>query len=385
MNAVALKRKRSTWISYGQASAFGWFIYGLGPAMVLLSDEQGTTPVVMSLHTSAMALGTIISGALTPAFVVRWGRGRLLRVAGLGIALGISLLVFAPNTYVSLSATFLTGIFSAAAVTTTSSFLSHEHGPASPIALSEANAGAALTGLLSPLIIGALVGAGFGWRIGLFVAVVALVLLEVFRGPLSNYSQVEAHHTNTHGALSRAYWWGWLLIGCTTGAEFILISWSTELLRSWGGLADAAAVASAATFTSGLLFGRLILSQLARRLPSETLLRWMLVTAIIASLLFWLANLAPLMLVALFLCGLTMAGHWPLGITRLVRLGGNQPDRASALSAYATGIAGMLMPVVLGMIAQQVDTHTAFLMLPLVFVAALLIVLFKPEHPAPAA
>lgn len=359
-------------------------MYGLGPAMVLLSDEQKTSPVIMSMHTSAMAMGTIVTGALAPAFVARWGRGRLLRTAGIGISIGILMLVLAPNTAVSLSATFIAGVFAAAAVTTTSSFLNHEHGAASPIALAEANAGAALAGLLSPLFLGLIVGAGFGWRIGMVLAVIAFVALELLRGPLSSYSQVEAHHTNSHGPMPRAYWWGWLLIGCTTGAEFILISWSTQLLRSWGGLADAAAVASAATLTSGLLVGRLLLGQLARRFESEELLRWMLIAAIAASILFWATSVAAIMLAALFLCGLTMAGHWPLGIGRLVRLGGSQPDRASALSAYATGVAGIMLPVLLGFIAQKVDTHTAFLLLPVVFGAALAIAVLKPESASAA-
>ena len=81
---------------------------------------------------------------------------------------------------------------------------------------------------------------------------------------------------------------------------------------------------------------------------------------------------------ALFLCGLSMSGHWPLGINRLVKLGGNQPDRASALSAYATGTAGLFMPVLLGVLATKIETHTAFLLLPVVLGAAIAIVVFRP-------
>ena len=348
--------------------------------MVLLSDEQNTSQVVMSMHTSALALGTIITGAVAPGFIARWGRGVLLRVAGIGLACGTMVLTLAPSTALSLSATFITGAFAAAAVTTASSFFNHEHGPASPIALTEANAGAALAGLLAPLFLGLMVALGYGWRIGMVLGSLAFVLIELFRGPLTAYSQVAAHHTNTGGPLPRAYWWGWLLVGCTTGSEFIVLAWSTQLLRTWGGLADASAVASAATFTAGLLCGRLVLGRLARMMDAERLLLLFLIASVLSTLLFWATSAASVMLGALFLCGLSMSGHWPLGINRLVKLGENQPDRASALSAYATGTAGLFMPVLLGVLATKIETHTAFLLLPTVLGVAIAIVVLRPLH-----
>ncbi len=378
MTSLTVARKRSTWISYGQVGAFGWYVYALGPAMALLSDEQGTTPVVMSLHMSAMALGTLVSGATASRAVARWGRGRMLRTAGLGIAGAITLLVAAPNTAISLTASLFAGMCAAIIVTMTSSFLNNEHGTAAPVAVTEANSGAALSGLLSPLVLGALVGAGFGWRVGILISAIAFVILEVLRGPVAAYSRIEAHHTDTKGPLPALYWWAWLLISCTTGAEFILLTWATDLMRSWGGLGDAAAVASVATFTSGLLLGRLLLGQLTKRFPTERLLKISLFATMASFWGFWSTSNSTVMLIALFFCGFTMAGHWPLGLSRLFRAGGNQPDRASALTAFATGGSSLLMPLLLGVLAQLADIHTAFLLFPVLLCVPIGIVLLRP-------
>ena len=378
MTSLHVTRSRPTWISYGQIGAFGWLVYSFGPAMALLSDEQGTTPVVMSLHMSAMAVGTLISGAAASQAVARWGRGRMLRAAGLGIAAAVLVLVLAPSTAVSLSAALAIGLCAAIIVTMTSSFLNTEHGRAAAVAVTEANSGAALSGLISPLVLGALVGAGFGWRPGILVAAVAFVALEIFRGPVNAYSRVEAHHTNTHGPLPALYWWAWLLISCTTGAEFILLTWATDLMRSWGGLGDAAAVASVATFTSGLLLGRLVLGQLTKRFPTERLLLITLLGTMVSFWGFWITNISTVMLIALFFCGVTMAGHWPLGLSRLFKAGGNQPDRASALTAFATGGSSLLLPLLLGVLAQVVDIHTAFLLFPVLLCVPISIVLLRP-------
>lgn len=73
-----------------------------------------------------------------------------------------------------------------------------------------------------------------------------------------------------------------------------------------------------------------------------------------------------------------MAGHWPLGLSRLFRAGGNQPDRASALTAFATGGSSLLMPLLLGVLAQLADIHTAFLLFPVLLCVPIGIVLLRP-------
>ncbi|MFD0595770.1 hypothetical protein ACFQZ4_28525 [Catellatospora coxensis] len=59
------------------------------------------------------------------------------------------------------------------------SALSERHGPAGPAAISEANAVACAAGLAAPLIIGATIRAGWGWRAGLALLVALITLVAV--------------------------------------------------------------------------------------------------------------------------------------------------------------------------------------------------------------
>ncbi len=60
--------------------------------------------------------------------------------------------------------------------------LADHHGPAGPAALTEANGVSAAIGVLAPLAVGASVAAGFGWRPGLWIAIVMIVVLFLLRG-----------------------------------------------------------------------------------------------------------------------------------------------------------------------------------------------------------
>lgn len=375
-----LVRGRSTWISYGQVGAFGWFLYGFGPAMSLLSDEQDTSPVVMSLHMTALALGTIIMGFVASHSVTRWGRARVLQLGGFGLVAGLSLIVVAPITALTLFGALITGTAAAALVTINISFLDQEHGPASPVAVTEANSFAALGGLLSPLALGMFVSIGWGWRTGMVIAIILFIALEALRGPRDAYdlNPTPRKTDGTRHKFTAQYWWAWFTVACTSGIEYILMLWSTDLLRERAGMGDAAAVAGIATFTSGLFLGRLAIGRLARFLNPEKLFASTFIATFFVFWIFWLSSSQTIMLAALFTLGLTMAGQWPLGVSRVVKAGSNNPDQASALTAFATGGSGMLLPVLLGGIAQAVDIHTAFLVFPLVVAAGLFAALIKP-------
>ena len=82
-----LTRDRTTWLIYAQLGLWGFFLYGFGPVVPLLRDEQGTSAAVASLHSTAIAVGALLGGALfaptgpplrprAPAIWARPGRRR---------------------------------------------------------------------------------------------------------------------------------------------------------------------------------------------------------------------------------------------------------------------------------------------------------------------
>ena len=69
---MRLQRDRRTWLTYGQLGVYGWFLYGFGPALTLLRDEQGFTRTVAGLHGTALAL-VALGGVLYTLGAVVYG------------------------------------------------------------------------------------------------------------------------------------------------------------------------------------------------------------------------------------------------------------------------------------------------------------------------
>jgi len=61
---VRLERDRLTWLTYLQLGCYGYFLYGFGPSLSLLRDEQGTSRAVAGLHGTALAVGSLCAALL---------------------------------------------------------------------------------------------------------------------------------------------------------------------------------------------------------------------------------------------------------------------------------------------------------------------------------
>lgn len=377
-------RTRSTKVAYITTATFGWFIYALGPCLNLLGNQLHYSPVTVSLHMTGYAFGIALGGYLTPRLSARFGRGMSLRLASLGIAVGLTLLTFGPNAYATIAATFLIGVPATTTISLNATFLDKEHGAAAAVALTESNVLAAFAGLISPLVVGLLVGLGYGWRPAVWAAAIAFLLIEWQRGPLDHFDtsqEVAATHAAHNAKLPANFWWAWGLLVAAVGSEFILVLWSGPLLADRAGLGEAATAASLATFTGGLTVGRAFISRLAARFDPEILLRWTFGVPLVAFWGLWLSTNSLVMFASLFTCGLAMSAHWPLGVTRLVRAGRANPDAAAAKTGFSSGGSTAVLPLMLGAAAQQVGIHLAFLLLPVVLAAGLALLFFKP-YPA---
>jgi fucose permease len=70
--------------------------------------------------------------------------------------------------------------------------------------------------------------------------------------------------------------------------------------------------------------------------------------------------------------------HWPLGVARAVRASGGMTDRAAAAASIAGSIAIAATTVLLGVLADAVGVHLAFLAVPTLLAIALAVVLARP-------
>lgn len=358
---------------------FGWFFFILGPCLVLYGDEYGLTPVEISLHMSAMSIAAAAGGFFVPKLSGKFGRGMAMRISAITFISAIITLILANALFISILACFLIGLASTGVVAMITSFLDQKHDTYSTAAISEANTFGAIGGIFGPLFVGFVVSAGFGWRFGMLVAAIAFVALEIFRGSLSAFNVQKPQLTsNQHGKLSADYWWAWALLITTAGPELMIMLWSSKLLQTQGGLDDGASVAAISCLSIGYIVSRTAISFLSRKMSNELLLKVGFAIPLVFFWVFWTSPNAITMLIALGICGLGLGMHWPLAIGRAVKAGFNNPDKASAVAAYATGGSGVILPFALGAISQAAGLKNAFLLVPVVLMAGLVMLFLHP-------
>ena len=380
-------RDRPTWIAYVQLSSYAWFLYAFGATQALLRDEQGTSRSVAALHGTSLALGGLVAALLASRVIDRWGRGRVMRLTAIGTAGGILVYTVPGGTLpVTLAGAMIATFFGTFLLIAVNAFLLDHHGAAGPSSLTEANAMGSLAGLLGPLAIGLGAATVLGWRVGMWVVVVALVLVEVWRGrDIAVFgTRREAEEEDPTGRLPRRVLWSLAAIVCFLGAEFSLTFWGADLLRVRCDFGPAAAAAALGSVTGGMLVGRLLGARLAERIPTETLLKGSVVCALAAFVIAWSFTAWPLVLLGLFLTGASISVQWPLGVARVVRHSGGLTNRAAAYASVAAAVAGGIAPFALGVLSDAAGIHLAFLLVPLFLVLALAILVIKPVPDAVA-
>ena len=67
-------RDRLTWLVYLQLGVYGYVLYGLGPSIQLLREEQDVSRTISGFHGTALAAGATLAGVVGPRVVQRLGR-----------------------------------------------------------------------------------------------------------------------------------------------------------------------------------------------------------------------------------------------------------------------------------------------------------------------
>jgi predicted MFS family arabinose efflux permease len=380
----AVVRDRTTWLAYVHIGLFGYFLYAFGPSIALLRDDQGYSRTVASLHGSSMALGAVVMGLLAVHVVRRVGRGPFLRMGSALLALGILVYTGFPALGLTLLGAFVASAGGTAIMVGVNAFLPDHHGPAGPRAMSEAHGLGATMGLLGPLAVGFGVAIGWGWRAGLLVTVVGLVVLEIVRGNhLEEFDGPHGHPDDQpghapRGPLPRRFWVALMVFGACAGTEFCLTLWGSDLLRDRAGLGEAAAAAALVTIVGGIAIGRVGGAPLVSRIDPDVVLAATMGLTIVGFAIAWLSSSAVPMLIGFLVTGIGLGLQSPLAIGRAVIAAAGQADRGAGLTSVAAGIASGLAPFALAAVADRVGVHMAFLIVPLLMVAGILLVRAAP-------
>ncbi|MGK5672782.1 MFS transporter [Micromonospora sp. URMC 106] len=404
-----LTRDRITWLTYAQLGLWGFFLYGFGPVVPLLRDEQGTSAAVAGLHSTGIAVGALAGGALFAPLARRVGRGRAVWVGLAGVACGVAALGTLRALPATITAVAVVATFGMMVISGVSVVLTARHGAAAPAALTEANAACAGMGILAPLVIGASVDAGWGWRpvMAVEAGLIALVALAAltFRvrlpeaapaaaapggSPAGDPADAGSNGAGPAGTAARrlppAYWIAWVLMAVTGSIEVCLSLWTADVLRSHAAMAAGTASAAVAAIVCGMFVGRLAGGRIALRYRPVPLLLAALGVSLLGFALFWVAPVGWLAVTGLVVLGLGNALHYPLAISIALAVAGPAADRAAGWASYSMGVGFGIAPVALGWVADGVGPHLAFLLLPGFIAAAALLAarLGRALRPAPA-
>nr|WP_275587102.1 MFS transporter [Micromonospora terminaliae] len=381
---------------------WGFFLYGFGPVVPLLRDEQGTSAAVAGLHSTGIAVGALAGGALFAPVARRLGRGPAIWLGLAGVAAGVTALGLLHPLPATIAAVAVIATFGMMVISGVNVVLTAHHGRGAPAALSEANAACAGMGILAPLVIGATVDAGHGWRPAMaaevaLITVVALAavtfrvhlpkadpavaaaapsasspILDTYRSPRTETVQDPGSRV-VPARLPRAYWIAWVLMSVTGSIEVCLSLWTADVLRTHAGLSAGGASAAVAAIVCGMFAGRLAGGRLALRWRPVPLLLAALTVSLAGFALFWSAPVGWLAVTGLVVLGLGNALHYPLAISIALAAAGPATDKAAGWASYSMGVGFGIAPVALGWVADGVGPHLAFLLLPGFIAAAMLL------------
>jgi predicted MFS family arabinose efflux permease len=365
---------------YCQLACYGYFVYGFGPTIALLRDDQGVSRAVSGLHGTVFAMGALLVGVFGATLTLRLGRGVAMWTGLTVLCIGVVAYTGPPLLSLTVAGALVAGIGGSFVVNGSSAILSDHQAAAGPASISQANALAAALGVTAPLVIGVAVAADLGWRVGLLVtlALVGAVAIAFGRVRIPTALPQEDRSTPGRRRLPGRYWWAWCVLATCIAVEFCFTFWASELLRSRAGLAPGAAAAGVTVIVAGMLVGRLAGGRLALRFAVDPLLLASLAVAAAGFALFWWSASPLPALAGLLVAGLGIALQYPLGVARAIAASDGHPDLATARGGIAAGLAIGAGPFVLGALADVVGTHAAFLLVPVLLALAAVFVRLGP-------
>jgi fucose permease len=121
-----------------------------------------------------------------------------------------------------------------------------------------------------------------------------------------------------------------------------------------------------------MVAGRIAGRQVARRMPTERLLLLALGVSTAGFFLYWLAPVALIAVLGLFVAGIGVANLYPLIVALALGAAPGQSNEAGARLTFASGTAILAAPLLLGALADAAGIRLAYGVVPLFILGALI-------------
>lgn len=358
--APTIQRTRFTWMAYLLLGYYAFVQSILGPVVPFLQSDLQLNYTQAGFHLSLFAIGLIIASATSGRMTARFGRRIPFWVGVCAMAIGSLLMGFAQSLWVTLPAVLLMGAVGSYLLTAIQSALADQFGRWRAVALTEANIVASIFTTFAPLVIS--LGSQLGtWRIAFYVCAVGglVALLLGYRISIPE-QQTPYRSTKLMPPFPRLFQLLRLMIFVGVSVEWSVIFWSPSFLVKEAGFTPENASAVMSIFFGSMIVGRIVGSRLTRRYAARQLLIGAVVILLTGFPLLWLVNHDIIRIIGLAISGLGIANLYPMGLSAATDAMPYDPDRASARAIQAAGLAILIVPQVLGALADQIGIFSAF-------------------------
>ncbi|HMD90834.1 MAG TPA: MFS transporter [Anaerolineaceae bacterium] len=379
---VNFYRNRFTWLAYLFLALYGYFLNIIGPITPFLKDELKLSYTISSLHYTAFAIGILLVGLGGHFLIDRVGKWQVLWIGAIGMSLGAILVMTGRNSIITIGGSFLMGLVGSLILATIPAIISDQYGELQSVALSEANMICSLIAISAPLLVGLFARYLNNWRLALGIAAICPIFLWLgFRktiSPMPTTSQVQ--NVQSEGRLPGLYWLYWLSLFLSVAIEFCMISWSADYLENGLGMLIVDASQAVSLFLAGMVLGRLVVSRLVQRFSAGSLVLASILLAGAGFLIFWKSGLILLSLIGLFVTGLGVASLYPLIISLAIDAANGYSTQASSRATLASGTGILILPLVLGYLADTIGIRQAYGVVIVLFICNFVIIQFTRKR-----
>jgi len=370
MGGIGTPRRTSGTLGlYAAFGCLGYLLTALGAILPELRAERGLPRGEVALYPSAFALGLVVIGFTGHRAAARLGR-LALPAALAALAGGACVMALGGGRLGSGLGAVVLGLGGAGLVQLVPAALrAAAHPGDGTIQIGIANAVSSAASVLSPVLIGAALAYGLGWRAAFAVPplIMAAVLLLVARPAAPREAETGEE---AGGPAPRAFWSRWLDLVLAVGVEFCMVFWAADFLGDVKGLDSGAAATLSAAFVLGMAAGRAASAPVVRRAGRpDRLLAAAALVGVAGFAILW-ASPAPLAVAGLLVAGLGVALLYPVILGQALGAWPGRPVRAAARCALASGVAIGVAPLALGVLADALTLRAAVFVAP-----ALLLVL----------
>jgi MFS family permease len=358
--------------AYLDQAALGYVMYLLGAVSAFLAVTLALSDAEAGLHSTAMAVGLIASGLASHRLDARFG----VRAVHLGalatMAVATILIVWAPAFTVTLAGAAALGAGTGPVVSHVNVAVSAGGGSRAIVQFTRATLVSMVTSASVAVVVGIGVALTLGWQA---VAIPALVLIGVAAVASRGRPRQARQPGSTDGRLPRTVWLPWLLTVLVVCIEFGVLFWAATMVERTTGASLADATLTISVFFGGVVLARALVSGIPvlGRTPPIRLLRVSLVLTSVGALAVWASGSYGLSVAAMLVGGLGLGVLYPVSASVTLATAPGAPALASGRVVLATGTAMLLAPFVLGVTADAVGVVTAWLLLPSLCVASLLL------------